>query len=143
VKLLLAGRICEHVADASNVRKLGRLDCILDAYDMADIVINPVQYGSGLNIKTIEALGYGMPVVSTTAGARGLELATGQQALLVAADDDDFGKRVLEVFAAPTVALKLSANAVRFAAHWNQLQIDMLLHHLEQPKQPRREWVKG
>ncbi|WP_018412040.1 glycosyltransferase [Methyloversatilis thermotolerans] len=38
-----------------------------------DVAINPVRWGSGLKIKTVEALGHGLPLVTTTEGARGVE----------------------------------------------------------------------
>ena len=41
-------------------------------YDAADIVVNPVRHGSGLKIKSVEALARGLPLVSTIHGARGL-----------------------------------------------------------------------
>jgi glycosyltransferase involved in cell wall biosynthesis len=47
----------------------------------ADIFINPVQRGSGVNIKMVEAMQAGLPVVSTTLGARGLSWRDGQHLL--------------------------------------------------------------
>jgi len=39
----------------------------------ADVALNTVRAGSGTNLKLVEALGAGVPVVSTTVGARGIE----------------------------------------------------------------------
>ena len=41
-------------------------------YSRARVVINPLRQGSGVNIKTIEALASGRPVVTTPAAIRGL-----------------------------------------------------------------------
>jgi glycosyltransferase involved in cell wall biosynthesis len=49
---------------------------------MADVVVNPVEQGSGTNLKVIDALTLGVPVVSTAIGARGLD-----HPLLSVADD--------------------------------------------------------
>lgn len=38
----------------------------------ADVIVNPVEAGSGTNLKLIEALASGTPVVATSVGARGL-----------------------------------------------------------------------
>lgn len=54
-----------------------------------DIAINPVRWGSGLKIKTVEALAAGLPLVSTREGARGLEHLAGE-VFLMADDADDF-----------------------------------------------------
>lgn len=39
---------------------------------MADVVLNPIEEGSGTSLKLIDALSLGIPVVSTAIGARGL-----------------------------------------------------------------------
>jgi glycosyltransferase involved in cell wall biosynthesis len=44
-----------------------------EVYGAIDIAINPVRFGAGLKIKNIEALANGIPLVTTTLGARGLE----------------------------------------------------------------------
>ena len=51
----------------------GPLDDLPAAYAAADLCVNPVRYGSGLKIKTIEALAHGRALVCTSHGARGLE----------------------------------------------------------------------
>jgi glycosyltransferase involved in cell wall biosynthesis len=63
----------------------------LDAvYRSIDIVINPVRYGAGLKIKTVEALGNGLPLVTSSEGARGLHAIAGT-AFMVADSPADFG----------------------------------------------------
>lgn len=42
------------------------------AYVRADLCVNPVRYGSGLKIKSVEALAHGRPLVCTSHAARGL-----------------------------------------------------------------------
>ena len=41
-------------------------------YETVDLVINPVRFGTGLKIKTIEALAHGRPVVTTSSGRVGI-----------------------------------------------------------------------
>ena len=54
----------------------------------ADLLINPVNSGGGIKVKIIEALSYGLPVVSTAYGAKGIdETVTGSQLTLVADND--------------------------------------------------------
>src|SRR5690606_8198091 len=48
-----------------------------EAYDMADVVVNPRQFGTGLSIKSIEALSYGKPLVASPAGSSGMEDGAG------------------------------------------------------------------
>ncbi|MBS1946822.1 MAG: glycosyltransferase [Bacteroidetes bacterium] len=42
-------------------------------YKYLDIIINPIRCGAGLKIKSIEALGHGLPLITTTHGASGIE----------------------------------------------------------------------
>ncbi len=44
-------------------------------YRLADIAINPMFSGAGVNVKMIEYMGAGLPIVSTIFGARGIELS--------------------------------------------------------------------
>ena len=43
---------------------------------MADVVLNPVETGSGTSLKLIDPLSLGIPIVSTPRGARGLPNAS-------------------------------------------------------------------
>ncbi len=55
------------------VRLLGYTDHVGDAYAQASVMINPVTHGTGLKIKTVEALAFGKALVTTSCGAAGLE----------------------------------------------------------------------
>lgn len=44
----------------------------------ADVFVNPVRHGAGVNIKMVEAMAAGLPVVTTPVGARGLHWRDGE-----------------------------------------------------------------
>lgn len=50
----------------------GFIDHLETIYSNSDIIVNPVRCGAGLKIKNVEALGNGLPLVTTTHGAAGL-----------------------------------------------------------------------
>ncbi|MEM7530238.1 MAG: glycosyltransferase family 4 protein [Pseudomonadota bacterium] len=56
---------------AAQVDFAGRIQDLGDAYRRASAVAVPVQEGTGISIKTIEAMTYGKAVVSTSPGLRG------------------------------------------------------------------------
>jgi len=58
--------------DNPSVKFYGRVESLDDVYSGMDVVINPVRFGGGLKIKTVEALSYGLPLVSTTEGVCGM-----------------------------------------------------------------------
>lgn len=53
-------------------RMMGPVGRVSQAYQGMDLAINPVLYGAGLKIKNVEALGFGLPLVTTSVGAAGL-----------------------------------------------------------------------
>ncbi|AFZ29879.1 glycosyl transferase group 1 [Gloeocapsa sp. PCC 7428] len=76
IQLNIVGKICEELTDVkipANVKLTGWIDELETVYQEADIIINPVYFGTGLKIKNVEALSYSKPLVTTTIGAEGLE----------------------------------------------------------------------
>jgi hypothetical protein len=72
----IAGTICDSGLRLRTAPlELGRLDHPRDFYDHVACVVNPMIGGTGLKIKTIEALSYGRPVIGTTAAFEGLRPA--------------------------------------------------------------------
>lgn len=76
----------------------GEVDDVSSAYTAARAVINPVRAGSGLKIKTIEALAWSRALVTTSVGAEGLETAA-NQAFLTADDGRAFADHCVKCLA--------------------------------------------
>ena len=74
-QFLLAGPICDAIDDAEAFVKLGIVDTPEDFYRDVDVIINPMPSGTGLKIKTIEALSFGRPVAGTRAAFSGISTA--------------------------------------------------------------------
>ena len=55
----------------------------------ANVFVNPVRQGAGVNIKMIEAMSAGVPVVSSAVGARGMRWRSGEH-LIIANSPEDF-----------------------------------------------------
>lgn len=71
----VAGVICNHLKDyklPSFVRLAGYVDNLEDFYASCDVIINPDMLQSGLKIKCVEALSFGLPLVCTAAASLGL-----------------------------------------------------------------------
>jgi hypothetical protein len=72
-RLLVAGAICDRLgADIAPFTALGRIDHVDAFYDQVDIVVNPMSFGTGLKIKSVEAVFEGLPLVATRAAMIGL-----------------------------------------------------------------------
>ena len=72
--LKVAGSVCEKLRDNRHyLHKLGEVEDLDQFYASLDCTVNHVQYGSGIKTKNIESLFYGVPVITSTVGAEGLE----------------------------------------------------------------------
>lgn len=72
-RLRIAGEVSRWLGgSAEGVQALGALPDLTPEYARARLVANPVAVGTGLKIKTIEALGLGKALVSTSNGLDGL-----------------------------------------------------------------------
>jgi hypothetical protein len=70
------------------VRVTGYVDDLAPFYERASAVVVPLAHGSGTSIKVLEAFAREVPVVSTRAGVRGLEVEDGIHVLLGESTDE-------------------------------------------------------
>jgi hypothetical protein len=93
-ELVVAGAVSEALGEKpAGVRALGRVDDVAELYRAARVIINPALAGTGLKIKTIEALCHLRPLVTWPTGTDGLPREL--RALCdVAQDWYEFGPRV-------------------------------------------------
>lgn len=83
-------------------------------YQNIDIAINPSLYGNGLKIKTVEALAYGVPLVTTSKGAQGLSEESNLSFLLADAPEN-FAAAIRALDASLELRQQLSLRAKAFA----------------------------
>ncbi len=77
VEFHIAGPVCQHGPfSAPGLICRGVVDSAEHFWNQVDIAINPVQFGSGLKIKNVEALAYGCALATTPIGAEGIEAAS-------------------------------------------------------------------
>jgi glycosyltransferase involved in cell wall biosynthesis len=126
-ELWLVGGICGRIrgSAATGVRRFGFVEALEDVYGRAAVVINPQQFGTGLSIKSIDALRHGRPLVTTASGARGLEVGAGT-AFLQAGSSEDFGNLVVDLLLDPKRAAALADGAREFAHRYYQRNLKCL-----------------
>jgi glycosyltransferase involved in cell wall biosynthesis len=126
-ELWLVGGICRRISDgaAIGLRRFGFVDAVEDLYRQATVVINPQQFGTGLSIKSIDALRNGRPMVTTASGARGLEEGAGS-AFLQAGTADEFAHLLIDLLRNPDRAAGLAAGAREFAHRYHQRNLESL-----------------
>mgnify|MGYP001165601755 CR=1 FL=1 len=72
----------------------------------------PLRAGSGTRLKIYEAMAAGLPVISTTVGAEGLDVADGEN-IRLADTAEAFAAACLEILESPQEAERLSRQALR------------------------------
>lgn len=65
IKICIIGRICKYVPDYENIEKVFFADDLNIYYHASKIAICPMLKGTGIKIKVVEAMSYGLPVVGT------------------------------------------------------------------------------
>ena len=91
VTVTLAGEPDDTVrslAAEPGVQVTGFVPDLASCYRDADVVVAPLATGGGTRIKLLEAFGYGLPVVTSTVGAAGLDVADGVHVLMADSPGD-------------------------------------------------------
>jgi glycosyltransferase involved in cell wall biosynthesis len=81
---------------APGITTVGYVDDLEDVYRKSVAVIAPIIGGSGVRMKLLEAMRAGMPTVTTTDGAAGLDVQDGRE-MLIADDAKEFASRVVKL----------------------------------------------
>ncbi|MDE2349992.1 MAG: glycosyltransferase family 4 protein [Gammaproteobacteria bacterium] len=85
--LRVAGSASAAIRSGAGVEKLGYVEDLGATYRTAWLALNPVRAGTGLAIKSVEALSHALPLVTTRTGSRGLE-GLDARAFVEVPDDD-------------------------------------------------------
>jgi polysaccharide biosynthesis protein PslH len=78
----------------------------------ASVMVVPLRAGGGMRVKILNALGQGLPIVSTSLGCEGIAVTSGVH-LLVADSPDDFADSVVCLMEDDQLARKLGRNGRR------------------------------
>jgi len=123
----------------SNIQFLGLVDeKKMDiCFKATDIAINPIFSGSGVNIKLLDYLSYGLPVVTTAFGSRGVKINNEKEALIC--HDQNFPAAIKKVFEDKDLAFSLSREGKRFVVDnydWRIIskELEKVLLQLNQSK---------
>jgi glycosyltransferase involved in cell wall biosynthesis len=83
-----------HLQSDKTVVFSGKVNDLQPWYNMASLSIVPIKNGSGTRLKIMEAMGYGIPVVSTSKGAEGIHYTAGKD-ILIGDDAAQFAEEVI------------------------------------------------
>lgn len=122
ILFLVAGSICNsaHISTDPQVRYIGFVDDVDDFYKRVSIIVNPVTFGGGLKIKTVEAMAKGRVVVTSLVGVDGLSV-TEKDGVLVSSTIDEFVSNLERLIADRSETSRLSRLAREYAqSHFSE-----------------------
>ncbi len=132
-ELRVVGGVCEAL-DAEfrqrfkdGISYLGVLDDLQAEFNRAAVVVNCTDLGTGLKIKTIEAIARGKAIVSTPAGVEGIP-PLGLSPYLVASSMPEFQEHVIALLNRPELRAAVEKDARRYARAY--LSFDYVYRHL-------------
>lgn len=130
VELQVFGGVCENFVPAEGVRLLGTVEKPAEVYARAAVVINPMQTGTGLKIKSLEALASGAVLVGSEVALAGLEAADGMGAFR-AGSACEWVARLEELLTQPSRVAAAQIQAIQFAEAYHECQRRSLFEAFE------------
>ncbi len=128
----IAGDVSNSVKESPDYTKVGFVDDLSNIYKEVRVVVNPMLSGTGLPIKTIEALAYGKPIVATESGARGLyKEGKNPRAFLLAKNTEEFVNKLICALNDDGVINRIHQNCVRFVERYNDKLLRRLISVVE------------
>ncbi len=118
-KLKIAGSFMESIKISSNpnFEYLGFVDDKYQFLASKGILLAPIENGSGVRIKIIEALSIGVPIITTSIGAQGIPVEN-NHGLIICDTDEEFIEKSIELCHDHSKRMELSKAALDFYAKW-------------------------
>ena len=80
------------------------------------VMIVPIFSGSGIRIKILEGMALGIPIISTSKGAKGIDYTNGEN-ILIADDEISFYNAIIKLYSDPILFEKISNGGQKLIKH--------------------------
>ncbi len=100
------------VIDTGSIEMLGTVPDVKPYYNKSAIAVVPLLTGSGTRLKILEAMALGVPVISTTIGAEGIEYTIDSD-IIIADEEKFFAEKIIELLHHRDKRLSMANNARR------------------------------
>lgn len=115
IQITVVGRVNQVIDDYSNVRKIEFAESLDKLYKSSKVTICPMLSGTGLKIKVVESLSYGIPVVCNERGVDGL-LSKINNGCLVSNNPNEFASFIEKLLNDEKYYNKISGEGKNFFA---------------------------
>ena len=100
-----------------NLHFTGHVPDLAEFYARTRVVMAPIRFGAGVKVKTIQALQYGVPVVSTECGAEGIE-TSGLHPIVIADDAAGFAAALITLLTDPSEWERRQGEVMALVDRW-------------------------
>jgi len=144
VKFLIVGRAPPELrTNSSNVVFTGVVEDVAEFLAVSDVAIAPLFQGSGTRLKILEYFSCGLPVVSTSIGAEGLDVKNGVN-ILIEDDMDKFATEIIDLLMNEELRIRLGKAAREFVTKkydWRIIgkQLDTVYRLIDRNEQVRNK----
>jgi len=118
----------KHKSFPNNILAFGTVDEEekYEIYKLSDIAINPMFSGSGTNLKMLDYMSAGIPVITTPIGARGLDVESYEHVII--SSTAEFPKKIAELLEDRTLQERLKKNGRSLVTEkfsWDKIALDV------------------
>jgi glycosyltransferase involved in cell wall biosynthesis len=117
-------RIKKLVMNDHRIVVTGLVDDLRPYRNRARVMVSPVRLGSGMRTKVLEAMAFGLPVVSTSLGIAGIDAQTGVNCL-VADTPELFTQSVSWLFTDRELSARMARNAQKLIQNKYALEVGL------------------
>lgn len=123
VRLVIVGKGSENLKyDSEYVTTAGFVDTMIPFFKDADVCAVPLFFESGTRFKIMEAGATGLPIVSTTLGAEGLDLIDGEH-ILIADTPEQFAISLIKILTDHQLAKRIGENCHSYVNQHSSLTV--------------------
>lgn len=101
-----------------NIEITGFVKNLEEAVRGSSLAVFPLDYGAGVKFKVLQALGFGLPVITTEIGAEGID--ENGEVIILARTNKDFVQKIRELIDKPSSLRKLSIRGI----NWSKKNFD-------------------
>ena len=126
ITLTIAGKVCDCLRfDDGAVHKVGLVRGPLkDLYESSKVVIIPILEGTGVSIKTLEAMSFGKAIVTAPKGVRGMAIH-GSPVINIdmKSHPEDFAEAICDLLQSPEKRWELGERALSYVKHEHSFEV--------------------
>lgn len=111
LKLKLAGSFSTKQALINGIEHVGFVEDLANFFQSSGILVAPIMAGSGVRVKLLEAMSYGVPIITTEIGAIGIPHNSG---LIIVKSSEEFISKIQQLITSEELRQTIGQQAKEF-----------------------------